>query len=146
MIRSSSEILSAIEVEAVNLIRRSRACSGELANRDAQMRADTVYKILVSYNGNVNLRLSVIASAMACTMRTLEREFLARFSETMHSVQERTRLAHAEALLTHHPHLKLMTIAAELGYKRESELHRFFRRQKGISPREFSKRRIGTRE
>lgn len=146
VIRSSSEILSAIEVEAVNLIRRSRARSSELANRDAQMRADTVYNILVSYNGNVNLRLSVIASAMACTMRTLEREFLARFSETMHSFQERTRLAHAEALLTHHPHLKLMTIAAELGYKRESELHRFFRRQKGISPRAFSKTRIGTRE
>jgi hypothetical protein len=78
VIRSSSEILSAIEVEAVNLIRRSRARSSELANRDAQMRADTVYNILVSYNGNVNLRLSVIASAMACTMRTLEREFLAR--------------------------------------------------------------------
>jgi AraC-like DNA-binding protein len=64
----------------------------------------------------------------------------------MHSFQERTRLAHAEALLTDHPHLKLMTIAAELGYKRESELHRFFRRQKGISPRAFSKTRIGTRE
>jgi AraC-like DNA-binding protein len=73
-------------------------------------------------------------------MRTLEREFLARYSETMNSFHERMRLEYAETQIRLSPSVKLTAIAAELGYDRESEFRRFFRRKKGESPKEFARR------
>jgi AraC-like DNA-binding protein len=70
-------------------------------------------------------------------MRTLEREFIAQYSETMNSFREKIRLEYAERVLTFNPDIKLMSIAAELGYDRESEFNRFFRRKKGMSLTEY---------
>lgn len=93
--------------------------------------------ILHGYHGNVKLRLEVISAALGSSMRRLEREFVAQYSETMKSFHERIRLEYAERLLTFNPDVKLMSIAAELGYDRESEFNRFFRRKKGMSLTEY---------
>ena len=96
-----------------------------------------MHDILRGYHGNVKLRLEVICTALGCTMRSLERVFIARYSETMNSFHEKMRLEYAERLLTFNPDIKLMSIAAELGYDRESEFNRFFRRKKGVSLTEY---------
>jgi len=99
-----------------------------------------MHDILRGYHGNVKLRLEVISTALGCTIRTLEREFVAQYSETMNSFHEKTRLEYAEMQITFNPNVKLMAVAAELGYDRESEFNRFFRRKKGLSPTEFARR------
>jgi len=98
-----------------------------------------MHDILRGYHGNVKLRLEVVSMALGCTMRTLERAFIAMYSETMNSFHERIRLEYAERLLNFNPDIKLMSIAAELGYDRESEFNRFFRRKKGMSLTEYAR-------
>jgi AraC-like DNA-binding protein len=125
--------LSAINREVVETIRQLRI---EHSDRPVSAELELpkiMHDILRSYHGNVKLRLDVISRALGCTMRTLERTFVAQYSETMNSSRERIRLEYAERILTFNPDIKLMSIAAELGYDRESEFNRFFRRKRGMS-------------
>ena len=55
----------------------------------------------------------------------------------MNSFHEKERIEYAERVLSFDPDIKLMSIAAELGYDRESEFNRFFRRKKGVSLTEY---------
>lgn len=129
-----------MEQDAIETIRRLRADANRQGHAEAEKPAGLVHDILRGYNGNVKLRLKVISIYLGRTMRTLEREFLAHYAETMSSFQERMRLEYAEAQIRHNPGVKLTAIAAELGYDRESEFRRFFRRKKGASPTEFARR------
>jgi AraC-like DNA-binding protein len=129
--------LSAMDREVVETIRQLRIDHGARAVSAELELPKIMHDILRSYHGNVKLRLDVISRALGCTMRTLERAFVAQYSETMNSFRERIRLEYAEKLLRSDPDVKLMSIAAELGYDRESEFNRFFRRKKGVSLTEF---------
>ena len=123
-----------MEREAIERIRQLRDVHREVSvHSELEERAEVIHDILRGYHGNIKLRLEVISRALGSTMRTLEREFAAKYSETMNSFHERIRLEYAERLLTFNPDIKLMSIAAELGYDRESEFNRFFRRKKGMS-------------
>jgi AraC-like DNA-binding protein len=141
MARKKHKKLSGMERAAIAAIQQLRAAhlkgleQGYLAER-----ADILRELLRNYHGNVKLRLEVICPALGCTIRSLEREFLARYSETMHGYHELTRLDYAIYLMTLNPDVKLTAVAAELGYDRESEFNRFFRRKTGLSPTEFVRR------
>jgi AraC-like DNA-binding protein len=132
--------LTRLEQDALETIRRLRADFGRPGHGEAEEPAEIMHDILRGYNGNVKLRLEAISGSLGRTMRTLEREFLARYSETMNSFHERMRLEYAETQIRLSPSVKLTAIAAELGYDRESEFRRFFRRKKGESPKEFARR------
>jgi AraC-like DNA-binding protein len=131
--------LSALEreaIEKINLLRtqhRITAESGHLLNE-----AVIVHDLLLGYHGYVKLRLEVISGALGCTMRSLQRTFVAFYGQTMNSFHERVRVEYAEQILSSDPGIKLMSIAADLGYDRESEFNRFFRRKRGISLTEFA--------
>src|ERR1700727_1023233 len=140
MARKTHGELSAMERAAIEKIRRLRAAHIDGSIHDEQKeRTEIIHDILRGYHGNVKLRLEVISTALGCTIRTLEREFVAQYSETMNSFHEKTRLEYAEMQITFNPSVKLMAVAAELGYDRESEFNRFFRRKKGITPTEFAR-------
>lgn len=113
----------------------SGVVSGTLADR-----AELIRWILNNYRGNKKLRLEVICPALGCTMRSLQREFQARYGQTMHAFQEKKRLEAAIWYLLATPDIKLTALAAELGYDRESEFSRFFRRKTGLSPTAFLKK------
>lgn len=122
-------------IEQLRAAHRKGLDEGDLAERAALLR-----ELLTQYHGNVRLRLEVLCPALGCTTRSLEREFLVRYSQTMHSCHARARLDHAVYLMCFNPDIKLTAIAAELGYDRESEFNRFFRRKTGMSPTEFVRR------
>jgi AraC-like DNA-binding protein len=138
MTRKTHGELSAMEREAIGKVRELRtAHQAVFLDNELEERAAIMHDILRGYHGNVKLRLEVICTALGCTMRSLERVFIAKYSETMNSFHEKIRLEYAERLLTFNPDIKLMSIAAELGYDRESEFNRFFRRKKGMSLTEY---------
>jgi AraC-like DNA-binding protein len=132
--------LTRMEQDAIETIRRLRAAVEGEGRGKVPRPCEMVHEILRGYNGNVKLRLEVISACLGRTMRTLEREFLARYAETMSRFRERMRLEYAEAQIRRDPSLKLTALAAELGYDRETEFRRFFRRKKGESPTEFARR------
>lgn len=129
-----------MEQHAIERIRRLRApfIAGSEYTK-LEERAEMMHDILRGYHGNVKLRLEVISEALGSTMRTLEREFTARYSETMNSFHEKTRLEFAERKIILDPDVKLMSVASELGYDRESEFNRFYKRKRGITPSEFAR-------
>jgi AraC-like DNA-binding protein len=129
-----------MERHAIERIRRLRApyiTGGK--RREFEERAAMMHDILRGLHGNVKLRLEVISEALGSTMRTLEREFTARYAETMNSFHEKTRLEFAERKIILDPDVKLMAVASDLGYDRESEFNRFYKRKRGITPSEFAR-------
>jgi AraC-like DNA-binding protein len=129
-----------MEQHAIERIRRLRApyITGA-ERRELEERAAMMHDILRGLHGNVKLRLEVISEALGSTMRTLEREFTAQYAETMNSFHERTRLEFAEGKIILDPDVKLMSVASDLGYDRESEFNRFYKRKRGITPSEFAR-------
>lgn len=127
-----------MEREVIANIREWRAkVPNEVASGSLTDRANLIRCILNSYRGNMKLRLEVICPALGCTMRSLEREFQSLYEETMHEFQERTRIENAIHEICLNPKIKLTAVAADLGYERESEFNRFFRRKTGESPTAF---------
>lgn len=125
-----------VAIEKVRLLREAHL--GGLSPGVLEMRAEVMHDILRDCHGNVKLRLEVVSNSLGCTMRTLERDFIAQYSQTMNSFHEMARLEYAEMQITFNPDVKLTAVAAELGYDRESELNRFFKRKRGISLTEFA--------
>jgi transcriptional regulator GlxA family with amidase domain len=140
MAHKSRRELTRIEQEAIETIRQLRADFNRPGHGRAEDAVEIMHDILRAYNGNVKLHLEPISRSLGRTMRTLEREFLARHSETMNDFHERMRLEYAERQIKHNPSVKLTAIAAELGYDRESEFRRFFRRKRGEPPTAFARR------
>jgi len=101
--------------------------------------AELMYDLLRGYHGNVKLRLEVISEAIGSSMRTLEREFAATYAQTMQEFHEGTRIEYAKRRIDFDPSEKLMAIASDLGYERESEFTRFFKRKMGISPGRYAR-------
>jgi transcriptional regulator GlxA family with amidase domain len=93
-----------------------------------------VRRIILAYQGHVNLRFDALAKDLGVAMRTLERSFKVRYGKTMLQFQRETRLRHAYRLLSASPSAKLSSIADELGYREARDFARFFRRQAGMTP------------
>jgi AraC-like DNA-binding protein len=141
MAQKSHGALSGMERDAIAAIRELRAAHFHgPSHGQIEEPALIMHDILRGYHGNVKLRLEVIAPALGCTMRTLEREFVARYGETMASMHERTRLEHAEMQIRNKPSIKLTAVASDLGYDDENEFRRFFRNKTGESPSKFARR------
>jgi hypothetical protein len=79
MNRKPQEELSSVEHDVFATIQQLRAARFNVRGSDeAEEPAAIVRDILREYHGNVKLRLEVISEAWGRTMRTLEREFVAR--------------------------------------------------------------------
>lgn len=130
-----------MERKAIDRIQRLRAAHlNGTVHSAMEERAETMHDILNGYHGNAKLRLEVLSSALGSTMKTLEREFAAQYAETMKGFHERKRLEYAEQQIIFDPGVKLGAIAHELGYNRQSELNRFFRRKRGLSLTKFAEK------
>lgn len=138
MPRNRPKQLSAMEKAAIETIDRLRAAHFRgLREGNIGERAEFLRELLKYRHGNVKLRLEVICPALGCTLRSMEREFVFRYGETMRGFQENTRVEYAKEQMRLDPSVKLTAVALELGYERETEFRRFFRRKTGMSPREF---------
>jgi AraC-like DNA-binding protein len=129
-----------MELHAIEKIRRLRAPF--IAGREyteLEERAGMMHDILRGLHGHAKLRLEVLSRALGSSMKTLERQFRARYGESMNSFHQRTRLEFAEGRITTDPDVKLMSVASDLGYDRESEFNRFYKRKRGITPSEFAR-------
>jgi AraC-like DNA-binding protein len=131
---------SAIELHAIETIRRLRApiIVGSQYT-DLEERAEMMHDILRGLHGHAKLRLEVISPELGSSMKTLERKFRARYGESMNSFHQRMRLEMAERKIILDPDVKLMAVASDLGYDRESEFTRFYKRKRGITPSEFAR-------
>jgi AraC-like DNA-binding protein len=132
-----------MEQHAIERIRRMRALRASLMEGRGytrlEERAELMHDILRGLHGHAKLRLEVISRALGSSMKTLERKFRARYGESMTGFHRRTRLEIAERMIILDPDVKLMSIASSLGYDRESEFNRFYKRQRGITPSEFAR-------
>jgi transcriptional regulator GlxA family with amidase domain len=130
-----------MEQDAIATIQKLRAAFfHEPSQGKLEEPAKIMHDILRGYHGNAKLRLEALVPALGSTMRTLEREFLARYDETMAGFHERMRLEHAQMQIRNKPDIKLTAVASELGYDRENEFRRFFLRKTGESPSTFANR------
>lgn len=129
-----------MELHAIERIRRLRApfIAGSRYT-ELEERAEMMHDILRGLRGHAKLRLEVISPALGTSMKTLERRFRAKYGESMDSFHQRTRLEFAERKIILDPDEKLMSIASDLGYDRESEFTRFYKRKRGITPSEFAR-------
>jgi len=129
-----------MELHAIETIRRLRAPFIVGSDyTELEERAEMMHDILRGLHGNAKLRLEVISPALGSSMKTLERKFRARYGESMNSFHQRMRLEIAERKIILDPDVKLMSVASDLGYGRESEFNRFYKRKRGITPSEFAR-------
>jgi len=87
-----------------------------------------------------NTTIKEIATLLGVSRTTLERHFAVHVGRTPGQELLRVRMERAKALLVT-TNLPVKTIAARSGYRRVSNFSDFFRRQTGLSPREFRERR-----
>src|ERR1700761_9814989 len=119
--------LTAMEQHAIEQIRRLRApLIAARRHTKLQEHVEMLHDILRGLEGNAKLRLEVISPALGSSMKTLERRFRAMYGESMKSFHQRTRLEFAEKRIMLDPEVKLMSVASDLGYDRESEFNRFY--------------------
>jgi AraC-like DNA-binding protein len=139
MARKTDKQLSDIEKAAIETIDSLRAAHFRgLREGNIGERAEFLRELLTYRHGSVKLRLEVVCPALGCTLRSMEREFLTRYRETMRGFQENLRIEYAKEQMRLDPNVKLTALALELGYDRETEFRRFFRRKTGNSPTEFT--------
>ncbi len=129
-----------MEQHAIEQIRRLRApfIAGTKYTQ-LEERAEMMHDILRGLHGHAKLRLEVISPALGSSMKTLERKFRTRYGESMNSFHQKTRLEFAERKIILDPEVKLMSVASDVGYERESEFNRFYKRKRGITPSEFAR-------
>lgn len=129
-----------MELHAIETIRRLRApfIAGSKYTK-IEERAEMMHDILRGLHGHAKLRLEVISPTLGSSMKSLERKFRARYGESMNSFHQKTRLEFAERKIILDPDVKLMSVASDLGYDRESEFNRFYKRKRGITPSEFAR-------
>lgn len=138
MPRKRDKQLSDLEKAAIETIDSLRAAHFKgLHQGNIGERAEFLRELLKYRHGNVKLRLKVICPALGCTLRSMEREFVSRYGQTIRGFQENTRIEYAKEQMRLDPDVKLTAVALELGYERETEFRRFFRRKTGMSPTEF---------
>jgi len=79
-----------------------------------------------------------VATATATARRTLEKKFRAALGRTIH---DQVRHIHVEqiARLLRETNLTISEIASQMSFENTKNLSRYFRKEKGISPREYRK-------
>ena len=82
------------------------------------------------------LTIKAIADRISSTQKQLEREFKREFSATPHHVYQHLRLAAGRRLLEN-TRIPIAEVALRTGYQNPGALSRAFRRQFGLSPRDF---------
>jgi AraC-like DNA-binding protein len=82
------------------------------------------------------LKAGIIAGEFGISNSYLSRWFKTQTNETMQQYINCYRMKMIEHRLTH-SNMRIGEIVAELGFTDESHLNKFFRKQKGLSPRQF---------
>jgi LacI family transcriptional regulator len=124
--------IPAIEVPALRLVVRQSTQEG-----GSQLAAPHRLRKLIHEQACLAGNIDQIAAPLQMSRKTLNRQFAAAFGCTPGAELLRVRLAKAkELLLTPRP---LKTVASELGYGSVSAFIHFFRKQAGLTPREYQR-------
>ena len=100
---------------------------------------DRLRKALAYFHEHLEDPVTVeeLCSHAEVSRRWLEYSFQNLLKETPYQYMRRTRLDLARRLLTEEPHAKIYCIAERTGFSSAKQLTKVFRRQFGISPREY---------
>jgi transcriptional regulator GlxA family with amidase domain len=139
--RRLTKELTAIEQHVIAEIRAMRASLGEHLN--SGLLADPtrlIHHFIQTHHGHVQLHVRPIARELGIEMRTLHRNFVARYGTTLLQYQVDVRLAFCRWLLSIFPPTKISAIASTLGYKQVRDFNRFFQNHMHQSPSEWSRK------
>ncbi len=103
---------------------------------------DRLRKVLTYFHEHIEDPVSVeeLCAHVDVSRRWLEYTFQSLLKETPYQYMRRTRLEFAKRLLTEEPSAKVYQIAERVGFSSAKQLTKVFRREFGISPREFRRR------
>ena len=89
------------------------------------------------HHGNVKLTVAHLCAASGISVRSVSSHFEKLFREKPSEYQVRIRLERALYLLRTNPGLSIDQVGLELGYEESGDFSKFFRRQAGMSPRQY---------
>lgn len=140
MTSRTTERLTAVEREVIGELRALRATPGDdlhgiLFDDPARL----MHHFILTYHGNVQIRVGPIAREIGVEMRTLERNFVAQYNKTPLQFQVDVRLSFSQWLLSIFPPTKISVIATILGYKEVRDFNRFFRKRMHQRPSEWGR-------
>jgi LacI family transcriptional regulator len=101
--------------------------------------ADALKFIRDNYRTNIGIR--DIAAETGCSRRTLETEFRKELGRTLNKELHRVRMNHVKELLIS-SRLSIAEVAAASGFQSVEYLHRAFKKQEKITPRQFRTRHM----
>jgi transcriptional regulator GlxA family with amidase domain len=81
-----------------------------------------------------------ICAHIDVSRRWLEYSFRESLKVTPHEYMRRERLANARRLLAEEPKEKILSVAERVGFSSAKQLTKAFRREFGVSPREYRSR------
>jgi len=93
----------------------------------------------IKQNARRNIQVADVASALAVSRRTLGRKFRKILGSTIHEQIKRARTETIARILIE-TDLSISRIAQELDFPGGEHLARYFRQEKGLTPREFRKK------
>jgi len=133
--------LTPIEQQVIAEIRAMRASqdkhlSSGLLDDPPRM----VHHFIQTFHGHVQLHVRPIARELCIEMRTLHRNFVARYGKTLLQYQVEVRLGFCRWLLSVFPQAKISVIATMLGYRQVRDFNRFFQDHMHQTPTEWSRK------
>jgi transcriptional regulator GlxA family with amidase domain len=102
--------------------------------------ASLAHHLVLTWHGNVKLRVTFLARLIGVDLRTLERSFAQRYSMTISQFQQDCRLRYAGWMLSIFPPTKVEAIAAYLGYTRVQDFNRFFKKHLKQAPSSWGRK------
>jgi transcriptional regulator GlxA family with amidase domain len=132
--------LTAVEEEVIARIRVMRASHDEqLSSGLLDDPPRMVHHFIQTFHGHVQLHVHPITRELGVEMRTLQRNFVARYGKTLLQYQVEVRLTFCRWLLGIFPPTKISAIATMLGYKQVRDFNRFFRDHMHQTPSDWSR-------
>jgi AraC-like DNA-binding protein len=100
--------------------------------------AARLFKDIVDFHkGNVKITMADPCAAAGVTERKVTRHFKLLYRQKPGEYHIRVRLEAALDLLATRPELNIEEVSRKLGYEESGDFSKFFRRQLGVSPRDY---------
>ncbi len=124
--------------QMIDNARELRQATGDLPKRRSRAAACLAHTVLNLYNGNVLIKVGVLARKLGVDLHTLTRGFAnANIPYPPKEMQIHIRNIAARSMLCSERSRKIDSIAAELGYDDPGSFSKFFQKTNGMSPGEY---------
>ncbi len=107
--------------------------------KDSQLLLAEEIKKKIDLSSNLNISNAEIAESLNKSVKTVETVFKKHFGQTIHSYALKEKLKQAQMYLRNFPYMPMRDIAEALGFYDEYHFSRQFKKEFGISPREYKK-------